>query len=198
MNHLLFQVEDRPPLLMTVLLAAQHMLAALGGIIAVPLVVGAALKLPADQIITLINAALLGSGIVTIIQCKGVGPVGIRLPGTRPRLHSDRDRTADRMERRQRLRHARRSQRRIPGRRAASHPDADLGVIAPVENPAELRTGSTDLRQDSDSATCPLRPSAGSRTGDRHGIGLMNPHHPRQQSLDHRSESSRVPKGACG
>jgi len=80
MNHLIFQVEDRPPLLTTILLAAQHMLAALGGIIAVPLVVGAALKLPSDQIITLINAALLGSGIVTMIQCKGVGRVGIRLP----------------------------------------------------------------------------------------------------------------------
>jgi len=80
MNHLIFQVEDRPPLFTTILLAAQHMLAALGGIIAVPLVVGAALKLPSDQIITLINAALLGSGIVTMIQCKGVGRVGIRLP----------------------------------------------------------------------------------------------------------------------
>jgi xanthine permease len=80
MNTLLFQVEDRPPLLTTILLAAQHMLAALGGIIAVPLVVGAALKLPGDQIVALINAALLGSGVVTFIQCKGVGPVGIRLP----------------------------------------------------------------------------------------------------------------------
>ncbi|WP_317205799.1 nucleobase:cation symporter-2 family protein [Janthinobacterium sp.] len=80
MNHLLFQVEDRPPLLTSLLLAAQHMLAALGGIIAVPLVVGAALRLPADQVIALINAALLGSGVVTFIQCKGVGPVGIRLP----------------------------------------------------------------------------------------------------------------------
>ena len=80
MNNLLFQVDDRPPLVTTVLLAAQHMLAALGGIIAVPLVVGAVLKLPADQIVALINAALLGSGIVTIIQCKGVGPIGIRLP----------------------------------------------------------------------------------------------------------------------
>lgn len=80
MSNLLFQVEDRPPLFTTFLLAAQHMLAALGGIIAVPLVVGAALKLPADQIITLVNAALLGSGIVTLIQCKGVGPIGIRLP----------------------------------------------------------------------------------------------------------------------
>ena len=80
MNNLLFQVEDRPPLLTSLLLAAQHMLAALGGIIAVPLVVGAALRLPADQVIALINAALLGSGVVTFIQCKGIGPVGIRLP----------------------------------------------------------------------------------------------------------------------
>lgn len=80
MNDLLFQVDDHPPLLTKILLAAQHMLAALGGIIAVPLVVGAVLKLPTDQIVALVNAALLGSGVVTIIQCKGVGPVGIRLP----------------------------------------------------------------------------------------------------------------------
>ena len=80
MNNLLYKVDDRPPLITTTLLAAQHMLAALGGIIAVPLVVGAILKLPADQIVALVNAALLGSGIVTIVQCKGIGPVGIRLP----------------------------------------------------------------------------------------------------------------------
>jgi len=80
MNELIYKVEDRPPALTTVLLAAQHLLAALGGIIAVPLVIGGALKLPADQVVALVNAALLGSGIVTIIQCKGVGPVGIRLP----------------------------------------------------------------------------------------------------------------------
>ncbi|MDN0073424.1 nucleobase:cation symporter-2 family protein [Crenobacter sp. SG2303] len=80
MEQLLFKVEDRPPALTSVLLAMQHLLAALGGIIAVPLVVGGALKLPADQVVALVNAALLGSGIVTIIQCKGVGPIGIRLP----------------------------------------------------------------------------------------------------------------------
>jgi NCS2 family nucleobase:cation symporter-2 len=77
---MLFKVEDRPPVGTSLLLAAQHLLAALGGIIAVPLVVGGALKLPADQIVALVNAAMLGSGIVTMIQCKGVGPVGIRLP----------------------------------------------------------------------------------------------------------------------
>ncbi len=77
---LLYQVDDRPPLLTMFLLAAQHLLAALGGIIAVPLVIGAVLKLPADQVVALVNAALMGSGVVTIIQCKGVGPLGIRLP----------------------------------------------------------------------------------------------------------------------
>ena len=81
MEKLLYGVEDRPPnLITTTLLSLQHLLAALGGIIAVPLVFGGALKLPADQIVALVNAALLGSGIVTIIQCRGVGPVGIRLP----------------------------------------------------------------------------------------------------------------------
>ncbi|MEG2050002.1 MAG: solute carrier family 23 protein, partial [Comamonas sp.] len=81
MDKLLYGVEDRPPsLITTTLLSLQHLLAALGGIIAVPLVFGGALKLPADQIVALVNAALLGSGVVTIIQCRGVGPVGIRLP----------------------------------------------------------------------------------------------------------------------
>lgn len=80
MAPLLFKVEDRPPRITTVLLALQHLLAALGGIIAVPLVIGGALKLPTAEIIALVNAALIGSGVVTIIQCKGVGPVGIRLP----------------------------------------------------------------------------------------------------------------------
>src|SRR5256885_10745812 len=81
MEQLLYKVEDRPPMLITtVLLSLQHLLAALGGIIAVPLVFGGALKLPADQIVALGNAALLGSGVVTIVQCRGGGPGGIRLP----------------------------------------------------------------------------------------------------------------------
>lgn len=47
MEQLLYKVEDRPPMLITtVLLSLQHLLAALGGIIAVPLVFGGALKLP--------------------------------------------------------------------------------------------------------------------------------------------------------
>ncbi|MGR5062411.1 nucleobase:cation symporter-2 family protein [Photobacterium sp. DNB22_13_2] len=77
---LLYNVEDRPPMGAAILLALQHMLAAMGAIIAVPLVVGSAIGLPTDQMVILVNAALMVSGVVTIIQCKGVGPVGIRLP----------------------------------------------------------------------------------------------------------------------
>lgn len=79
-NQLLFNLEDKPPFGLGLLLAAQHLLAALGGIIAVPLVIGNVLQLPTADTIVLVNAALLISGVVTIIQCLGVGPIGIRLP----------------------------------------------------------------------------------------------------------------------
>lgn len=78
--EILYKVEDKPPIGTSILLAAQHLLAALGAIITVPLVVGGVLNLPVEDIVVLVNAAMLVSGVVTIIQCKGVGPVGIRLP----------------------------------------------------------------------------------------------------------------------
>lgn len=80
MNKLLFTVEDKPPFMLSLLLASQHLLAALGGIIAVPLVIGNVLQLSTSDTIVLVNAALLISGVVTIIQCLGVAGVGIRLP----------------------------------------------------------------------------------------------------------------------
>ncbi|MDY4279930.1 MAG: nucleobase:cation symporter-2 family protein [[Pasteurella] mairii] len=79
-TNLFYSVEDKPPFMLSLLLAAQHLLAALGGIIAVPLVIGNVLKLSTEETITLVNAALLISGVVTIIQCRGLGPIGIRLP----------------------------------------------------------------------------------------------------------------------
>lgn len=80
MQKLLYPVDSKPPFGLTLLLAAQHLLAALGGIIAVPLVLGNVLQLPTSETIVLVNAALLVSGIVTIIQCQGIGPIGLRLP----------------------------------------------------------------------------------------------------------------------
>ncbi|QGM80318.1 nucleobase:cation symporter-2 family protein [Otariodibacter oris] len=80
MQKLLYSINDKPPFGLTLLLAAQHLLAALGGIIAVPLVIGNVLKLPAEDTIVLVNAALLVSGVVTIIQSRGIGIIGLRLP----------------------------------------------------------------------------------------------------------------------
>ncbi len=79
-EKLLFNVEDRPPMGLAWLLAAQHLLAALGGIIAVPLVIGSALGLSGADMTALVSAALLVSGVVTFIQSRGLGPLGIRLP----------------------------------------------------------------------------------------------------------------------
>ncbi|KKX58003.1 MULTISPECIES: nucleobase:cation symporter-2 family protein [Pseudomonas] len=58
----------------------QHVLVMYAGAVAVPLILGAALKLPKDQIAFLINADLFACGIATLIQCVGFANVGIRLP----------------------------------------------------------------------------------------------------------------------
>ncbi|MGW0519727.1 nucleobase:cation symporter-2 family protein [Crossiella sp. NPDC003009] len=58
----------------------QHVLAMYAGAVAVPLIVGGAMKLPAADIAYLINADLLVCGIATLIQCVGVWRFGVRLP----------------------------------------------------------------------------------------------------------------------
>ncbi len=77
---LFYKIEDKPPFVTSLLLALQHLLAALGGIIAVPLVVGGSLGLSTEDTVVLVSSALLISGVVTIIQCKGAGPIGARMP----------------------------------------------------------------------------------------------------------------------
>jgi len=58
----------------------QHVLVMYAGAIAVPLIVGGALKLPKDQVAFLINADLFACGVATLIQCLGFWKFGIRLP----------------------------------------------------------------------------------------------------------------------
>jgi xanthine permease len=62
------------------LIGLQHVLVMYAGAIAVPLIVGGALKLPKEQLALLINADLFACGIATLIQCIGVWKFGIRLP----------------------------------------------------------------------------------------------------------------------
>jgi NCS2 family nucleobase:cation symporter-2 len=55
-------------------------MAAFGGIVAVPLIVGGALGLPGEDIAFLVSAAIFAAGIATFIQARGIGPVGARVP----------------------------------------------------------------------------------------------------------------------
>ncbi|MFK0247049.1 nucleobase:cation symporter-2 family protein [Amycolatopsis azurea] len=74
-------VDARPPLPKLTLLGLQHMTIMYAGSVAVPLVVGSALKLDAATIALLVNADLLVAGIATLIQAIGIGKIfGIRLP----------------------------------------------------------------------------------------------------------------------
>ncbi|MGL5087213.1 MAG: nucleobase:cation symporter-2 family protein, partial [Clostridium sp.] len=57
----------------------QHIFAAFGGIIVVPLVISSALGFDARTTTALISASILAAGIATIIQAKGVGPMGSRV-----------------------------------------------------------------------------------------------------------------------
>ncbi|MBU3188868.1 purine permease [Clostridium bowmanii] len=79
-DDILYKIDDKPPMGMSILLGFQHIMAAFGGIVAVPLIVGGALKLPGQDIAFLVSAALFAAGITTYIQARGVGPVGARLP----------------------------------------------------------------------------------------------------------------------
>jgi len=62
-------------------LGLQHVLVMYAGAIAVPLIVGRALNLTAEQVALLISAALFACGIVTLIQSLGMTKwFGIKLP----------------------------------------------------------------------------------------------------------------------
>jgi xanthine/uracil permease len=63
------------------ILGLQHLFIMYAGAVAVPLIVGGALGLPASTIGLLVNADLLVSGIATVIQSVGIGKIfGVRLP----------------------------------------------------------------------------------------------------------------------
>lgn len=74
-------VDERLPLARLGALGLQHVLVMYAGAIAVPLIVGRALKLPPEQVSMLISADLFCCGIVTLIQSLGLTSwFGIRLP----------------------------------------------------------------------------------------------------------------------
>jgi len=58
----------------------QHVLVMYSACIIVPLILGAALHLPKEQLTLIINADLFAAGLATLVQCAGNRFFGIRLP----------------------------------------------------------------------------------------------------------------------
>jgi NCS2 family nucleobase:cation symporter-2 len=73
-------VDEVLPAPRLVTLGLQHVLVMYAGAVAVPLIIGRALKLPPEDVAFLISADLFACGIVTLVQCVGFPGVGIRLP----------------------------------------------------------------------------------------------------------------------
>ena len=74
-------VDEQLPAAKLFTLGLQHVLVMYAGAIAVPLIVGRALKLAPEQVAALISADLFCCGLVTLIQSFGIGRrIGIRLP----------------------------------------------------------------------------------------------------------------------
>lgn len=79
-SELLYGVNDTPSIGTQILLGLQNIFAAFGGIIAVPLVISSALGFDGAASTAVLSASILAAGIATVIQSKGVGPVGAKIP----------------------------------------------------------------------------------------------------------------------
>lgn len=80
MEKMIYGLDDKPKLGTRIVLGLQHIFAAFGGIIVVPIIVSSALGFDAVTSTALISGSILASGVATIIQSKGIGPVGAKLP----------------------------------------------------------------------------------------------------------------------
>ncbi len=72
--------DEKLPFGQMVVYGLQHILTMYGGLIAPPLIVGSAAHLPPGQIALLVTAGIFVSGLATLLQTLGIGPVGARLP----------------------------------------------------------------------------------------------------------------------
>ena len=58
----------------------QHVMSMYAGVVAVPLIVGSAMGLPFGELAYLLTAALLVSGLATLLQTLGIWRIGARQP----------------------------------------------------------------------------------------------------------------------
>jgi uracil-xanthine permease len=75
-TKVLYGLDDRPPPVRALILAAQHVLTMFGSTVAVPLLLGPAMGMKTAEVAVLISSVMLCSGVATLIQST----FGSRLP----------------------------------------------------------------------------------------------------------------------
>ncbi|MDX2240873.1 MAG: nucleobase:cation symporter-2 family protein [Leptolyngbyaceae cyanobacterium bins.302] len=84
-SELIYGLHDKPPVVESIFVAFQHVLAAFVGIITPPLMICTSLGLDPTNTSYIISMSLFASGLCTFIQCRKIGPVGsglLSLQGT--------------------------------------------------------------------------------------------------------------------
>ena len=76
---LAYKVDDNPSITKKIIFGLQHIFAAFGGIVVVPLVISGTLGFDGKTTTALISATILASGLATIVQANGVGPIGSKV-----------------------------------------------------------------------------------------------------------------------
>ena len=77
-SHLVYGIEDRPPLKEAVPLGVQHMLAMLLSNVTIPLIIAGSLGLATGDTALIVQMALFMAGAATLVQAHPIGPVGVR------------------------------------------------------------------------------------------------------------------------
>ncbi|MDB5618687.1 nucleobase:cation symporter-2 family protein [Tardiphaga sp.] len=80
MSTTVHPVDEILPTPRLLAMGLQHVLVMYAGAVAVPLIIGRALKLSPQDVAFLISADLFACGLATLVQCIGFPGVGIRLP----------------------------------------------------------------------------------------------------------------------
>jgi xanthine permease XanP len=78
-TELIYGLDDKPPFRETLFVALQHVFAVFVGIITPPLIICNALKLDQPNTVFLVSMSLFVSGLATLLQSRGIGPIGSRL-----------------------------------------------------------------------------------------------------------------------
>ena len=79
-KKIIYQLDGRPSLTQAIPLGLQHILAMFVGNVTPLIIISNILNLDLQTKTSLIQCAMFVSGIVTLIQCYPVGPIGAKLP----------------------------------------------------------------------------------------------------------------------